>query len=218
MAKKILKAKNLGYMTQEGGYQDTTQTTTGKRRARQKPERYRVKSLGFIPNFSPLDKALKTEDMLGGEGVLDYQPGLGFYVRDSESQPNFAAVMRDHPEGIGNAIKNSRIAQEAFAGSGFLPNFLPLIGKTGALTQAYQGTLAPSIGGIRTTDPASLQKAIDGIVKSFDKGATSLESAVKSLDKAAKSAGVTGDDLKRFSSKNKDILATRASLGDSGIN
>jgi TP901 family phage tail tape measure protein len=80
------------------------------------------KALGFIPNFSPLDKALSTEGKMGGRGVLDFKPGLGLYVRDGKTQPNFAAVMRDHPEGIGNAVQNSKKMQSMMSG-GFIPNF-----------------------------------------------------------------------------------------------
>lgn len=80
------------------------------------------KSLGFIPNFSPIDKALKTEKKMGGKGVLDFKPGLGLYVRDGKTQPNFAAVMRDHPEGIGNAVQNSKKMQSSMS-AGFIPNF-----------------------------------------------------------------------------------------------
>ncbi|NBV98835.1 MAG: phage tail tape measure protein [Proteobacteria bacterium] len=83
------------------------------------------KAFGFIPNFSPLEKALKTEQMMGGAGVLDYKQGLGLYVRDGKTQPNFAAVMRDHPEGIQKATKNSKIMQE-MASNGFIPNFAGL--------------------------------------------------------------------------------------------
>ena len=80
------------------------------------------KALGFIPNFSPIDKALKTEKKMGGKGVLDFKPGLGLYVRDGKTQPNFAAVMRDHPEGIGNAVQNSKKMQSSMS-AGFVPNF-----------------------------------------------------------------------------------------------
>ena len=80
------------------------------------------KALGFIPNFSPIDKALKTEKKMGGKGVLDFKPGLGLYVRDGKTQPNFAAVMRDHPEGIGNAVQNSKKMQSSMS-AGFIPNF-----------------------------------------------------------------------------------------------
>jgi len=82
------------------------------------------KALGFIPNFSPIEKALKTENRMGGKGVLDYQQGVGLYVRDGKTQPNFAAVMKDHPEGIQNAIQNSRQMQKLVS-NGFIPNFAP---------------------------------------------------------------------------------------------
>ena len=82
----------------------------------------KFKNQGFIPNFSPLDRALNTEEKMGGRGVLDFKPGLGLYVRDGKTQPNFAAVMRDHPEGIGNAVQNSKKMQSMMSG-GFIPNF-----------------------------------------------------------------------------------------------
>ena len=85
----------------------------------------KFKNQGFIPNFSPLDRALKTEKKMGGKGVLDFKPGLGLYVRDGETQPNFAAVMRDHPEGIANATQNSKRMQSSMS-TGFIPNFAGL--------------------------------------------------------------------------------------------
>ena len=81
----------------------------------------KTKSRGFIPNFSPLEKAASTESALGGKPVLDYKDGIGFYVRDGKTQPNFAAVMRDHPEGMQNAVKNSKIMQNSMS-NGFIPN------------------------------------------------------------------------------------------------
>ncbi|MSU54867.1 MAG: phage tail tape measure protein, partial [Candidatus Staskawiczbacteria bacterium] len=81
-------------------------------------------SKGFIPNFAPTEvsRALKTENEMGGKGVLDFQQGLGLYVRDRNTQPNFAAVMRDHPEGLNAAIQNSAVSQ-GMASRGFIPNF-----------------------------------------------------------------------------------------------
>lgn len=81
------------------------------------------KALGFIPNFSPLDRAFSTEKSLGGKPTLDYKEGLGLYVRDGRTQPNFAAVMRDHPEGMQRAIKNSKMMQGMNSAKGFIPNF-----------------------------------------------------------------------------------------------
>ena len=81
------------------------------------------KASGFVPNFSPLRKAFETEKSLGGEPVLDYKSGIGLYVRDGKTQPNFSAVMRDHPEGIQKATKNSRMMQGMLKSSGFVPNF-----------------------------------------------------------------------------------------------
>ena len=81
------------------------------------------KALGFIPNFSPLDKAFNTEKSLGGKPTLDYKEGIGLFVRDGKTQPNFGAVMRDHPEGMQKAIKNSQMIQGMTNSKGFIPNF-----------------------------------------------------------------------------------------------
>ena len=132
MAHKILGAqKVLGQ-----GVFTTTQGLTGKEMQEERAGRVstvkdylksnkKYSSLGFVPNFSPLDKALKTEKKMGGRGVLDFKPGLGLYVRDGETQPNFAAVMRDHPEGISNAVQNSKRMQSSMS-TGFIPNFAGL--------------------------------------------------------------------------------------------
>jgi len=82
------------------------------------------KSLGFIPNFSPINRAFKTEKNLGGNPTLDFQPGVGLYVRDKNTQSNFAAVKRDHPEGITTAMSNSYAMQKGMAAFGFVPNFI----------------------------------------------------------------------------------------------
>ena len=80
------------------------------------------KSEGFLPNFaSPLDRAFKTERKMGGDPALDFDPSIGYFVRDKKRQSNFAAVKRDHPEGLRAAIGNSRLMQQA--ASGIVPNF-----------------------------------------------------------------------------------------------
>ena len=83
------------------------------------------KSFGFIPNFSSIEKAIKTEKMMGGDPILDYQSGLGLYVRDKKTQPNFNKVKQDHPEGISSAISNSFAFQKGVSALGFTPNFAP---------------------------------------------------------------------------------------------
>ncbi len=79
---------------------------------------------GLIPNFAPnpLSRAIKTERSMGGRPVVDSHKGIGTYVRDAATQPNFSAVRRDHPEGIKQAISNSAKMQGAKAG-GLVPNF-----------------------------------------------------------------------------------------------
>jgi TP901 family phage tail tape measure protein len=115
-----------------------------KRRAGIKPERYRInKSNGFIPNFSPINKAFETEKSLGGNPTLDFQPGVGLYVRDAKTQPNFAAVKRDHPEGLNAAMGNSYAMQKSMAAFGFIPNFAALT----AQEMSASATLAKAITG-----------------------------------------------------------------------
>ena len=115
---------------------------------------------GFIPNFAPTDpvvRAASTERALGGKPVLDHHPSVGAYVRDGRSQSNFSAVKRDHPEGMGAAIKKSAALQGA-AGTGFVPNFSAMPSKAKGdelkkeLTAGYPdivktlGTLNPKHG------------------------------------------------------------------------
>jgi len=100
---------------------------------------------GFIPNFAGIKNAMQTERKMGGNPAIDFQEDIGLYVRDKNTQPNFAAVKRDHPEGINNAIKNSKMAQETLA-KGFIPNFAAKGGSIG--------------GGIKDIGP-SFKKLLD---------------------------------------------------------
>lgn len=84
---------------------------------------------GFVPSFSPMgeavSRAMKTERALGGKPVVDHNKQVGTYVRDGNTQPNFSAVKRDHPEGIKSATKNSKIIQGGSNARGFVPSFAP---------------------------------------------------------------------------------------------
>ncbi len=82
---------------------------------------------GFIPSFSPLSRAVTTERNMGGSPVVDYHPSVGNYVRDGRTQKNFADVIASHPEGIPQAVNNSKILQNA--AGGFVPNFINLIAQ-----------------------------------------------------------------------------------------
>jgi len=84
----------------------------------------RAMSRGYIPNFAGIRTAMQAEKKMGGNPALDFQEGIGLYVRDKNTQSNFSAVKRDHPEGISQAMKNSQKAQESLA-RGFIPNFAP---------------------------------------------------------------------------------------------
>jgi len=104
---------------------------------------------GFIPNFSPVEKAFSAEKSLGGDPTLDFQPGFGLYVRDKKTQPNFQSVKKDHPEGLQKAMKNSSMIQQGLASFGFVPNFATTSGF-GAAASTYSskeelsGSLAAS--------------------------------------------------------------------------
>ena len=83
---------------------------------------------GFVPSFSSsgegVSRAIKTERALGGKPVVDYNKQVGTYVRDGNTQPNFSAVKRDHPEGIKKATSNSKTIQGYSRAGGFVPNFI----------------------------------------------------------------------------------------------
>ena len=85
---------------------------------------------GFVPNYASVDgveRALRTERAMGAKRpVVDSHPSIGRYVRDAATQSNFAAVKRDHPEGIKRATENSKNIQKAKA-KGFTPNFFDSI-------------------------------------------------------------------------------------------
>ena len=115
---------------------------------------------GFIPNFAPtnaVSKALSTERNMGAKKpVLDSHPSIGAYVRDAATQPNFSAVKRDHPEGIRNAIQNSKTLQGNKA-SGFVPNFFGAYGGYGSEQKRTFEVNKPQImealfSGIHTTE------------------------------------------------------------------
>ena len=131
----------------------------------------KTKSQGFIPNFANLEKAFKTEFMMGGSPVLDFEEGLGLYVRDSSTQKNFEDVKKDHPEGIKKAIKNSKALQSSF-NRGFVPNFASFS------PMGEKAAAALDKAGIRYRSPgeslASLQ-AGTGIAKITTRALSSIE-------------------------------------------
>jgi TP901 family phage tail tape measure protein len=121
-------------------------------------------AFGFIPNFSPVSKALKTENKMGGKGVLDFEPGVGLYVRDQKTQPNFNAVKRDHPEGLGSAMRNSYAMQKGAASLGFIPNFAVDLSKT--KTAQFTDTIGMLKGGSTLdTSLANLAKETGDLAK-----------------------------------------------------
>jgi TP901 family phage tail tape measure protein len=123
---------------------------------------------GFIPNFAGIKDAIKTEKKMGGNPEIDFQEGIGLYVRDRNTQPNFAAVKRDHPEGIGQAMKNSKIAQETLA-RGFIPNFAPIGGGGGG------GAISKATGDVTTRllVASFALSTFSGVIESFTKDSES---------------------------------------------
>jgi len=168
-------------------------------------ENYRKKrnratqSSGFIPNFAGIKDAIETEKRMGGNPALDFQEGIGLYVRDKDTQSNFSAVKRDHPEGIAQAMKNSQKAQESLA-RGFIPNFATTSGA-----QGFQiGDFNAALGSLKKTLsdkqlPQALQSfkqnifltsfafsTLDGLVESFNKdGKNAFGNILSSVSKGA---------------------------------
>jgi TP901 family phage tail tape measure protein len=116
----------------------------------QKIKSAKAMARGYIPNFAGIRTAMQAEKKMGGNPALDFQDGIGLYVRDRKTQSNFSAVKRDHPEGIGQAIKNSKIAQETLA-KGFIPNFI----APGQVNPAT-GLRAPAIPNAAGSAPAPI--------------------------------------------------------------
>ena len=137
-------------------------------------------AFGFIPNFSPIKKALNAEKSLGGNGVLDFEPGFGLYVRDKKTQKNFSDVKKDHPEGLKKAISNSFGIQKNMAAFGFIPNFaatLPTLSPQEAAGNneiaKRMATLTPELDSSIKNLSASLKKASN----SFNQLGSSAEKA-----------------------------------------
>jgi TP901 family phage tail tape measure protein len=118
-------------------------------------------SRGYIPNFAGIRTAMQAEKKMGGNPALDFQEGVGLYVRDKNTQSNFSAVKRDHPEGINQAMKNSQKAQESLA-RGFIPNFAPAGNITyKSMPQNFSAQLKPYTDALkRTLSDQDLPKAM----------------------------------------------------------
>lgn len=159
----------------------------------------RAMSRGYIPNFAGIKTAMQAEKKMGGNPALDFQEGVGLYVRDKNTQPNFSAVKRDHPEGISQAMKNSQKAQESLA-RGFIPNFAPTNGA-----QGFQiGDFNAALGSLKKTLsdkelPQALRSfkqnifltsfafsTLDGLVESFNKdGKNAFANILSGVSKGA---------------------------------
>ena len=149
---------------------------------------------GFIPNFSPINRAFKAEKSLGGSPALDFQPGVGLYVRDSKTQPNFASVKRDHPEGIDNAISNSFAVQKGIAALGFVPNFAPTSMTSGGLLNQQEAAGVAQVA-------RNLANSIGTADLSFKKLAQNLNSSESQISQLTESTKKTKFNLDKFREK-----------------
>jgi TP901 family phage tail tape measure protein len=135
---------------------------------------------GFIPNFSAKSRAMATEKAMGGSPEFRMLPFP--HVADRKTQKNWAAVMRDHPEGIGQAAKNSLAMQG-------VPNFAKG-GKDGGLMKSLglDAMMASLFTPRATRDIAAsnqklekLNNTIDAIGKAASKAATKQSQYKKAL-------------------------------------
>ena len=154
------------------------------------------KSFGFIPNFSSIKKAMKAEKTMGGNPTLDYESGIGFYVRDKKTQPNFRKVKQDHPEGIGSAINNSFAFQKGVSALGFVPNFAANPLSTAAGTYINQQEAAGLAQAMKRL--ASTMQTADVKMKDF---AQSINTSGEPIKKVQDDAKKSSDNLQKFKEK-----------------
>ena len=168
-------------------------------------------SAGFIPNFSPLTDALKTEAAMGGEPVLDYNPKVGLYVRDGKTQKDFSDVMRDHPEGLNAAIKNSKSMQDKVAADGHIPNFQGT-GFDATVITGSLGLLAFAANDLRTNfkelkeEGATLEKELNERVEAEKRAIDAAKKAEQEAQKASQQKTASKGDIQ---SKQSELQAKR---------
>jgi len=136
---------------------------------------------GFIPNFSPIKKALNAEKKLGGNGALDFEPGFGLYVRDKNTQKNFNDVKKDHPEGLGKAMRNSFAVQKNTAAFGFVPNFAPNLPTLSPQESAGNFEVAKKMSG----STPELDSSIKNLSNSLKQAAGSFNKLGSGAEKAS---------------------------------
>ena len=168
-------------------------------------------SAGFIPNFSPLTDALKTEAAMGGEPVLDYNPKVGLYVRDGKTQKDFGDVMRDHPEGLNAAIKNSKSMQDKVAADGHIPNFQGT-GFDATVITGSLGLLAFAANDLRSNfkelkeEGATLEKELNERVEAEKRAIDAAKKAEQEAQKASQQKTASKEDIR---SKQSELQAKR---------
>ncbi len=168
-------------------------------------------SAGFIPNFSPLTDALKTEAAMGGEPVLDYNSKVGLYVRDGKTQKDFGDVMRDHPEGLNAAIKNSKSMQDKVAADGHIPNFQGT-GFDATVITGSLGLLAFAANDLRSNfkelkeEGATLEKELNERVEAEKRAIDAAKKAEQEAQKASQQKTASKGDIQ---SKQSELQAKR---------
>lgn len=165
---------------------------------------------GFVPSFSPVLKALNTEKKLGGSPILDYESGVGLYVRDRKTQPNFAAVRRDHPEGLSKAMSNSYAMQKSMAAFGFVPNFATLT----AQEMAASASLAKGITG--DTPLKKLYQEVEQTAQVQSKTKFDLEKYRQNLIFASFGLSIAGSFFSELAGDNQ-ILAKNINSFSQGL-
>lgn len=169
---------------------------------------------GFIPNFAGLQKALDAEKAMGGQPVIDFQKNIGLYVRDGNTQKSFSDVEKDHPEGIQNAIKNSKILQTSF-NRGFTPNFAPLVDTSKPISPLNQQVAQANIrGGLNYSN---LQTSVKLLEDAGMRSAYSLNNSTSRLTKFGDSMKNMASTVDRFNQKMEGTILTLSFLAPSLI-
>jgi hypothetical protein len=169
---------------------------------------------GFIPNFAALQKALDAEIAMGGQPVIDFQKNIGLYVRDGNTQKSFSDVKKDHPEGMQNAIKNSKILQTSF-NRGFTPNFAPLVNTSKPISPLSQQIAEANIrGGLNYSN---LQTSVKILEDAGVRNAYSINNATSRLTKFGDSMRNIASTVDRFNQKMEGTILTLSFLAPSLI-
>ena len=158
---------------------------------------------GFVPNFSPLSDAFNAEKAMGGKPALDYDPRVGLYVRDDRTQKGLSDVIRDHPEGLTTAIRNSKAIQGK--SKGHVPNFAE--GATGFdMAMITAGMMGFGFGlndlkeKLASVGPATqeLQQKLNDAADAAGNAKTELQAAAEEQKKASGKKKTADNKVRRL--------------------